>query len=128
MRASAGSGTPEMVIANGSHVFSQWSYIGYGTNESGSVAVRGNDSVWDVRSTHATFNRMFIGRYGSNNRLTISDGGLVVFDNAYLGDGKGSDNNIVLVTGVGSRLDGMSVYVGDYGSGNRLGARYRTGI
>ncbi|MCF6239087.1 MAG: hypothetical protein L3J79_09830, partial [Candidatus Marinimicrobia bacterium] len=113
------SGTPEMVIANGSTVRSSGdSYIGYGTNESGSVEIRGEGSVWEAGHAGSTSYFLYIGRKGSGNKLTISDGGLLDAG-VLIGDGPSADNNMVLVTGEGSRLEGY-VEIGSFGSGNRL--------
>ncbi len=114
------SGTPEMVIANGSTVRGHYDcFIGYGANESGSVEIKGEGSVWTAGYSGDDAFALYVGRDGSGNRLTVSDGGLLEAGEVYIGYGASSENNLVRVTGEGSRWDGAPI-LGQFGSGNRL--------
>ena len=113
----------EMVVANGSHVTNAYevvdwdsygglTYIGLGTNESGSVLVTGEGTTW---SEHATY----VGYEGSSNSLTISDGARLDNHYTYLGYSEGSDGNHLLVTGSNTVLN-SGVSIGTRGSGNSM--------
>ncbi|MCX6908925.1 MAG: hypothetical protein NTY01_12900 [Verrucomicrobia bacterium] len=79
------------------------------------VLVSGTGSVWDNRGD------LYVGRYGSSNRLSILDGGVVSNIIAVIGINGSASNNAVLVSGNGSVWDNsFSLYVGSYGSFNAL--------
>ena len=106
-----------MVISNGGSVADLSGIIGYGNGFSfnNSVLVTGSNSLWSNSSS------LIIGLPGSDNSLTISNGGCVANDFGYLGDGYGSSNNSLLVTGVGSLwTNSHAAYIGRYGSSNSM--------
>jgi len=78
------------------------------------VTVSGADSTWNNSDDLA------VGDYGSDNTLTIADGGTV--QNGYyseIGRSVGSDNNAATVTGAGSVWNNSGeLRVGTYGSGS----------
>jgi T5SS/PEP-CTERM-associated repeat protein len=107
----------QLQIVNAGKLSYCLSYVGYGANASNnSVVVSGSGSVW------GNFD-LFIGRYGSFNTLTISNGGAVYSSssNVGLGDAWSSSSNTALVTGSGSVWSSSNVlWVGYYGPFNTL--------
>jgi T5SS/PEP-CTERM-associated repeat protein len=111
-----------LVISNGGMVANTYGNIGYATDSSNnSVLVTG------VRSTWTNSGDLTIGYNGSDNTLTISDGGTVavagVINGVVIGLSSSSSNNSVLVSGsdangISSTLsDNGNLYVGFGGSG-----------
>jgi T5SS/PEP-CTERM-associated repeat protein len=94
----------EMVVANGSTVNSAYTFLGLGSNDTGSVLITGSNTTWN--------GRFAIGYRGGDNTLTIDDGATVT--NSDMGFG-GIGGNSVLVTGEGTQLD-----MWDTGFGGRL--------
>jgi outer membrane autotransporter protein len=113
------SGMAEMVIANGSVVTSGGSAIGLGAEETGSVLVTGQGTEWNLTGFFHSFpprlGALYVGRYGSNNQLLISDGARVESGESWvnpsvIGYSTGSTNNRVVVSGAGSVWDMGQVY------------------
>src|SRR5262249_43826334 len=90
-----------------------------------SVGNSGTPAIWDVRSgiiNHSIFGDFFIGENTSFNQLILTNGAFLTNANgAILGRFTGANSNSVTLTGAGSqwRLDD-GIYVGNFGSGNRL--------
>jgi T5SS/PEP-CTERM-associated repeat protein len=105
-----------LVISNGGRVINNYGYVGRDTSsDNNSVMVVGTNSVW---TNHAN---MYVGCYGSGNRLVISSGGRVSDDWGMIGYDTDSFNNQALVTGTGSVWSNTNVvFVGDFGSSNSL--------
>jgi T5SS/PEP-CTERM-associated repeat protein len=98
-----------LVISNGAIVASSNGLIGYGSSSSGnSVVVTGNGSLWTNTDTNSQF---YVGVYGGNNRLTISDGGVVADAISTIGYGTNSISNSVLVTGSNSSWSNRGIFV-----------------
>ena len=119
------NGSSSSIIAsNGGLISGQNQYLGTGTNSSNnSVLVTGVDAL-GVSSEFLGVN-LFVGYNGSDNSLTVSNGGLVGEESCYLGAGSNSSNNSVLVTGVNangtpSQLNSRSLAAGYLGGGNNL--------
>ncbi len=109
------SGEAEMVVANGSLVQGDYtSYIGFGSNDVGSVLVTGSNSVW--RGNVSTL----VGSAGSGNRLTVANGARDEAGYLFLGNEVGSDSNQVFVTGFNTVLNSDDLHVGYQGSDNNL--------
>ncbi|MCK4565030.1 MAG: hypothetical protein KAU94_10205, partial [Verrucomicrobia bacterium] len=107
------SGSPEMIVANGSEVNSNYGYVGLGSNESGMIEVTGG-SVWNNSLN------LYVGYKGVGSRLFITDGGMVQGETGSIGF-YGSDSNAVLVSGDGSIWsNSRRLYIGQDGDGNTL--------
>jgi T5SS/PEP-CTERM-associated repeat protein len=107
-----------LTIANGGHVFDHAGYIGYDPTASNNwVQVSGTGSVWSNVSS-----ALYVGYYGSDNGLVISNRGRVFNTLGYIGYMGAASNNTVLVTGVGSLWSNSStLYIGNNNSsGNSL--------
>jgi T5SS/PEP-CTERM-associated repeat protein len=92
------------VVNNGAAVTSRLGRIGNGVGADGNAAtVSGVGSSWTVNGT------VRVGDRADNNSLTIENGGVVSVtgfgNNLWVGYGDGGDNNVVTVTGAGSKLD-----------------------
>jgi T5SS/PEP-CTERM-associated repeat protein len=116
-----------LVVTNGGTVFA------------GAQQIIGNDSgadsntviVKDVGSRWLGSNSLDVGRSGSFNRLSVSDGGFVASSGAVIGNFSGSEHNEALVSGAGSVWSNReTLFIGKSGSGNRVivseGARLET--
>ncbi|MDF7801031.1 autotransporter domain-containing protein [Pontiellaceae bacterium B1224] len=136
------SGTPEMIVANGAQVESSQGYIGLGADESGSVVVSGEGSIWNntVYGTPSyTYSNpvnsgslyddpvvvplgdLSVGYAGSGNSLVIENGGRVESLGSNIGYGEMATNNSVMVSGEGSVWENRGqLNVGYDGSGNLL--------
>ena len=118
---NGGSGN-QLTINNGGSVLSRDTSIGSGNGSNNTVFVSGSGSVW---VTTSTFN---VGKDGSGNHLTISNGGWVGNPYywwykfvGYLGASSNANNNRVTVSGNGSRLRKTEIfYVGYSGSFNQV--------
>lgn len=79
-------------------------------------------ATWDVRSnaTPTVAGGLIIGRFASNARLLITNGGTLANSASFLGFAPGADNNVAVVAGAGSLWSSSSLHVGDTGSGNQL--------
>jgi len=103
-----------MVISNEAVVMGSNGWIGYSNVASNnSVQVNGINSLW------SNSGNLYIGYYGSNNSLLISNGGRVVDQNGSVGFH--GDGNTALVTGTNSLWsNSASFYVGNCGSDTLL--------
>ena len=118
-----------LTIENGGSLNrSQVSYIGTGTTTD---ATKGCDNIALVTGTGSmwrTSTNFYVGYYGSNNSLTLSDGGSVTGTYFYVGCGyenaAGSafgSNNSVLVTGATTTIETVGfLSIGRSGSNNSL--------
>ena len=116
-RSEAGN---SLTVANGGSLESYGATIGqYTRSSNNTVLVTGPGSYWN------NYGWLYVGDYGSSNKLTISNGGHVYSDGAYVGYGSGAptsgNNNSVVVTGTNSawNIDG-DLYIGYYGAGNSM--------
>jgi autotransporter-associated beta strand protein/T5SS/PEP-CTERM-associated repeat protein len=105
-----------LTISNGGRVASANGYIGtFGNSSGNSALVTGTNSVWTNSSD------LRVGREGSGNSLTISNGGVAASSNSYIGSATISSNNSALVTGVSSLwTNSGALYVGEQGASNTL--------
>lgn len=117
----SGTESPEMIIANGSLVSSGEGYIGLGSNDTGSVVVQGEGSLWNNRRS------LRVGAYGSGNRVAVQDGATLVTGDQYanvdsvIGMASTAHSNSVAITGEGSGWKNWdNLTVGYQGSGNAL--------
>ena len=78
-------------------------------------------TISGITSNNAGANYI-VGDIGTNNSLTISDGGILTNVNySYIGNQASASNNWAVITGTGSRWYCTNAfYVGYYGSGNTL--------
>ena len=97
--------------------------VGYSSN----TALGSNNSVIvGSGSSVTTTNVLFVGKFGSSNYMSITGGSSVVSSGAYVGYGmSGSSafgsNNAVVLNGNGSNLTvNGNLYVGYYGSNNKI--------
>ncbi len=113
--AVAGNGNLSLVIGNGSTLASGIGYIGYASNERGSVEVSGSGSVWNNQDA------LYVGYSGWGNNLTIENGASVINRASFLGVGSASSNNSVVVSGTGSFwINNGNLTIGNSGPGNNL--------
>ena len=107
-----------LTISDGATVDNYFSRIGHEPEADGnSVLVTGNGSAFTNQVL------LIIGNDGADNHLTVSDGGKVLslLYGATIGEGTGSSNNSVIVTGTGSIWDNNdNISIGGSGSGNSL--------
>lgn len=111
-----------LIVSNAAQVVNSGAFVGGGnydpttTANNNEVLITGAGSLW--RS-----HELFIGNYGTNNLLTISDGGrVVVSNNSYVGRYAGADNNAVLVTGAGSLWQVPTLSVGSNSASKGVGS------
>ncbi|HXR03916.1 MAG TPA: hypothetical protein VN836_04330 [Verrucomicrobiae bacterium] len=105
-----------LVISNGGRVISADGLVGSNPgSDSNRALVVGANSVW------TNYGDLYVGDFGVDNSLVISNGSRVINVNGFLGRNPGSDSNSVLVVGAGSIwTNNADVYVGCFGSGNSL--------
>jgi T5SS/PEP-CTERM-associated repeat protein len=105
-----------LTVTNGALAWSGFGYVGNGSTSSNNLAiVTGPGSTW--RNT----NSLFVGYFGSSNRLEVLDGGVVNGLSGYLGVDAVGSNNIAVVAGSGAVWsNALNLYVGFAGVGNRL--------
>lgn len=108
-----------LIISNGGSVVCQWSYISQDPNSSNNTVI-----VTDPGSLWTNSRTLDIGHQDAGNSLIISNGGTVVaFEGCLIGVRTNSSNNLVLITGTGSRLNNnipSGVVVGYGAPSNRL--------
>jgi T5SS/PEP-CTERM-associated repeat protein len=113
----SGGSFNRLVVTNGGSMLTRAiSQMAISPESSNNLAVvTGPGSVW------TNLGDVFIGQFGSGNQLSVSDGGLVVNSNAYLGLLNVSSNNVAVVTGAGSAWRNLeSLDVGENGPRNQL--------
>ena len=105
-----------LVISTGGGVVNLYAIVGtLSSSSNNDVLVTGTGSFWSNRG------ELYIGSLGSGNQLVVSNGGLVVNTDGFLGSETNSGNNSALVTGTGSLWSSMdALSVGYSGDGNRL--------
>ena len=109
-----GGSSNSMVISNGATVADNSGYIGNNSNASYNIAlVTGSNSLWTNQ------NNIYVGEYGSNNSLVISNGAKVVDGRGYIGDY--SSGNTVTVTGSNSLWSNSSALYFAYHRGTNFG-------
>jgi fibronectin-binding autotransporter adhesin len=114
-----GSGN-SLVISNGGSVVNILGYIGFtSTSSNNSVLVAGTNANGGV-STWTNSGNLFVGSSASGNSLVISNEGRVANVGGFIGNSTSSSNNSVLVTDGGTWTNSSSLYVGNFGSSNRL--------
>jgi len=105
-----------VTISNGGQVINNYALLGtYPGSDSNCVMVTDAGSLW------TNDDDVYVGYYGSGNRLVISNGSQVIDYNGWLGSDTNSCNNQALVTGAGSVWSNANaVLIGDFGSSNSL--------
>ena len=103
-------GFGNLSISQGISVSSAKGVLGYNTGSQGTATVTGAGSEWITRD------ELIVGQDGLG-RLNISDGGKVIPDEFYIGDGPFA-YGIVDVIDSGSFLEVKDAYVGRHGSGS----------
>lgn len=106
----------QLVITNGARVEDEKGTIGNGaSSDANSVLVTGDGSRWLNRS------ELNVGGMGSNNTLTVSNGGVVTSPWGYLARSAGSAGNTVTISGSGSVWSNAhGTYLGYAGAGNTV--------
>ena len=109
-------GTNRLEILNGAKVLNSQATVGQG------VASKGNEVlVSGVGSSWANRTNLFVGYYGSENSLVVSNGANVSAKTVFVGVKKGANENRVVVDGTGSLLFATNDFrVGSAGSSNQL--------
>lgn len=104
-----------LIITGGSAFTNIGAYVGNVSGASNNmITVSGSASVWYNQSD------LWLGYQSGQNRLTVSNGGVVVNNRSYVGD-SGGGGNIVLVDGNGSVwTNGGDLYLGRLVGGNQL--------
>ena len=130
---ASGSGS-RLTITNGGAAFNSSGYVGAGffadfptqstSSSNNEAVVTGNGSIWSNRFD------FYLGYYGSDNRLTITNAGKVYNGSGYIGRGgrdgfsvtRYSSNNVALVSKSGATWSNLGdLFVGyDYGGNNQL--------
>lgn len=114
------AGANAMTVSNGGRVESVNGTVGYWFGADDNTAtVSGPESIW------ANSGALNVGEYGSGNALNIESGGHVDSPIVNLGVQSISSNNLVSVSGNGSRLDAVELNIGGTastagGTGNRV--------
>jgi T5SS/PEP-CTERM-associated repeat protein len=119
VHVGSNSALNRLVVTNGGQVFGFGAISGaMGWGNAGSnnlTVVTGAGSVW------SNANSFYVGGNAPANQMVVSNGGMVFSDQSFVGSNLPSSNNVVEVTGPGSRwnVDG-ALYLGWDGAGNRL--------
>jgi T5SS/PEP-CTERM-associated repeat protein len=113
-----GSGSQsQLAVSNGATTFTAGNaFLGFdpGANRN-SAAVAGPGTRWLIVSN------LYVGNSGALNRLTVTNGGLVVNSNAYLGNNGLSWSNLALISGAGTLWSNrQTLTIGQSGSSNRV--------
>ena len=105
-----------MAVVNGGYITNATSIIGNSAAASNNaVVVFSDDAAW------VTAGNLKIGNGGSANWMTVTNGGTVISQNAYIGNSNSASLNHVLVTGDGSSFSAVNdLVVGGSGSHNSL--------
>src|SRR5439155_11392063 len=97
----------QLVVSNGGVVASGNGHLGYFASANSNVAIlTGAGSVW---SNQLNLN---VGLDGAGNQLVVSNGAVVADVDGFLGHDPGANDNVAVVTGVGSlwtNSDGLLV-------------------
>lgn len=110
-----------LLVQSGGTLSNLNAFVGNSGTSSNTATITGAGSTWTINGT------LYTGVDGSNNLLTIANGGLVKANavsnsDIVIGANSGSNNNEILVAGAGSTLQNTNgtLYVGRSGSGNSL--------
>jgi T5SS/PEP-CTERM-associated repeat protein len=117
----AGASGNRLVISNGAGMTSHFNNsIGWSGSSNNEVMVTGLGSFWDRRNSSGML--IFCGNGGQNNRLIVTNGGLVASSYGYIGTlAVPCSNNFAVVTGTGSTWSNLfEILVGEGGSASRL--------
>lgn len=116
LTVGAGGNGNRVIVTNGARVEDSSGNIANASYAfSNAVTVTGTGSLWSNRVASR------VGYSGYGNLLTISDGGLVVDADGYVGHDATAYNNRAVVTGTGSRWEHTNdLFVGYFGASNRL--------
>jgi T5SS/PEP-CTERM-associated repeat protein len=103
-----------LVVSNGGVLRTTSVRVGLGSSSAtnNAVAVTGAGSLW------TNSGQILIGEFSGRNQLVVSNGGVVASSDCTLSGTGGFDaarNNVAVVTGSGSLLTSLSLYVGRYG-------------
>jgi T5SS/PEP-CTERM-associated repeat protein len=87
-----------LIVKNAGVLTNANGYLGRSSSSgNNSAVITGASSIWSNNGA------LYIGEYGPNNQLTITNGGAVnVVDSSYIGLDVSADNNIATITGNGS--------------------------
>ena len=116
-----GASGNRLVISNGAGMTSHFiNSIGWAGSSNNEVLVTGSGSFWDRRNSSGM--QIYCGNGGQNNRLIVTNGGLVASTYGYIGTRVAPcSNNFAVVTGAGSTWSNQAeIRVGDVGSASRL--------
>jgi len=112
------SNTNSLTVQAGGALTSVNGFVGDSTTSGNTATITGANSIWTASGT------LYVGIAGSNNLLTISNGGKVAVNaaDAAIGTNAGASGNEILVTGTGSVLSNLTgtLYVGRSGTNNSL--------
>lgn len=92
------SGNSMLAIHNGGRVASGLSILGF------DVLANNNTATIDGANSEWTATDLTVGYHGSNNRMTLLNGGRIETDRVLVGAASGGSNNEVLISGAGSAL------------------------
>ena len=94
-----------LTVTNGSDIYSEIGYLGYGYNGAGMAIISGTGSTWSSQQLH-------VGRQGSGE-LEINDGGNVTTSSTiYIGSFFSNSTGTVTVSGAGSTINNGDISVG----------------
>jgi hypothetical protein len=116
-----GASGNRLVISDGAGMTSHFNNsIGWNGSSNNEVMVTGPGSFWDRRNSSGLL--IYCGNGGQNNRLIVTNGGLVASTHGYIGTlAAPCSNNFAVVTGAGSTWSNLvEIRVGDGGSASRL--------
>jgi len=120
-------GTNRLEISNGALVSNARGTIGQASTSTGNeILISGTGSRWENRS------QLYVGFYGSENSLVVSNAALVSAESVYVGNKNGANENKVLLDGTQTRLFVTNDFrFGAMGSTNQMlianGARVENG-
>ncbi len=105
-----------LIVTNAGVARSGFSYIGAANVSSNNLAtVTGSGSTW--RNT----NSVFVGFFGSSNKVAVLNSGVVNAVTSYIGENAIASNNVALIAGSGAVLsNSINLFVGYGGVGNDL--------
>ena len=99
-------------------------YVGYEATASNNLLTIGNTNTLLTNSAN-----LYVGYAGSSNSMVISNGGVVVNSNGYVGYDAASSNNSVTVTGANSHWSNAGdLLLGYNGSSNSLSVNAGAGV
>jgi T5SS/PEP-CTERM-associated repeat protein len=114
---ASGAGN-NLVISNGGIV-----WVGPYAIAMGASATSSSNNTVTVTGTGSALTNnsdLYVGYFGKANRMTISAGGAVHDSTGYVGNGGGSSNNVVLITGPGSVWSNGVMVLGENGKANQM--------